>query len=109
MTIPFYVGNPGLADFYTSYLSHVHNSSTSPTAILALSHIGLSSSVEPVPLAFSSLQAQVAGVIECVESLRETFDSTFSLVLIGHSVGAWIVLQVNTYKDKQTQENVNIH
>ena len=109
MTIPCYVGNPGLADFYIPYLSHVHNSSTSPTAILALSHIGLSSSVEPVPLAFSSLQAQVAGVIECVESLKETFDSTFSLVLIGHSVGAWIVLQVNTYKDKQTQENINIH
>lgn len=97
----FIPGNPGLADFYSPYLSHIYNSSRSSLAILALSHIGLSSSVDSVPLAFSSLQAQVAGILESIDSLRTTYGSVFKLILIGHSVGAWIALQA--FKETSSQ------
>ncbi|EJD03692.1 uncharacterized protein FOMMEDRAFT_83275 [Fomitiporia mediterranea MF3/22] len=89
----FVPGNPGLADFYIPYLSHISESAPDSLAILAHSLIGHSPRVAATPLAFSRLEAQVEGIIEIVDNIDHTFGSATSIVLIGHSVGAWIVLQ----------------
>lgn len=93
MPLCFDSGNPGLADFYLSYLSHIYDAAPGSLAILARSLIGHSPHVSPAPLHCCSLEAQVEGVIEVIDSVVGAFGSVAKLVLIGHSVGSWVVLQ----------------
>ncbi|KAL5519227.1 hypothetical protein ACEPAH_910 [Sanghuangporus vaninii] len=89
----FVPGNPGLADFYRSYLSHIYEAAPDSLAILAHSLVGHSPLVPSVPLRFSRLESQIEAVIETIDVILGTFGSAARLVIIGHSVGSWIVLQ----------------
>ncbi|KAH8119929.1 hypothetical protein DFH11DRAFT_1500197 [Phellopilus nigrolimitatus] len=89
----FIPGNPGLADFYEPYLTHIHNASPDSLAILGHSLLGHSPNVDPVSPIFFGLQAQVEGTIEVIDTIRNALGPSISIVLIGHSVGSWIVLQ----------------
>ncbi|KAF9076097.1 hypothetical protein BDP27DRAFT_1211155 [Rhodocollybia butyracea] len=89
-TFVFFIpGNPGLSGFYISFLSALYQN-LSNICILAQSHLG---HTEAATSTESSLQSQVASAIEAFDALKKTFP-TSKAIIIGHSVGSWISLQV---------------
>ncbi|KAF8898924.1 hypothetical protein BD779DRAFT_1486254 [Infundibulicybe gibba] len=90
----FIPGNPGLLDFYIPFLSAIHNKNQNDNvAIFAHAHSGHTPdffAAQPQP---SHLVAQVEGALGAFDAASSTFKDA-RIILIGHSVGAWIVLQV---------------
>ncbi|KAJ7139949.1 hypothetical protein C8R44DRAFT_765856 [Mycena epipterygia] len=86
----FIPGNPGLLNFYTEFLSSLHSKHPS-LAVFGHAHLahtpGIHVSGE------NGLRAQVQSAIEALDAVRAAFGKT-KIVLGGHSVGAWIALQV---------------
>jgi pimeloyl-ACP methyl ester carboxylesterase len=93
----FVPGNPGLVEFYTPFLSALHDKdASSRLAILAHAHLNHT----PLPsshlnAADHSLTAQVQSAIEAFDALRSEFGNNTKLILVGHSVGSWISTQVS--------------
>ncbi|KAJ7275218.1 hypothetical protein B0H12DRAFT_1086282 [Mycena haematopus] len=85
----FVPGNPGLLLFYTEFLTLLHTKHPR-LAIFAHAHLGHTPNI---PTNEYSLSAQVQSVIEAVDAIRVAY-GTAKIVLSGHSVGAWISLQV---------------
>ncbi|KAJ6519647.1 hypothetical protein C8R45DRAFT_952225 [Mycena sanguinolenta] len=85
----FVPGNPGLLQFYTQFLSMLHVKHPR-LAIFAHAHLGHTPNI---PTHEYGLSAQVESAIEAVDAIRVTFGTT-KIVLSGHSVGAWVALQV---------------
>jgi pimeloyl-ACP methyl ester carboxylesterase len=95
----FVPGNPGLAAFYTEYLSELR--SLCPNlAILAHSHLAhtpgviIDQSVFTKPSSVD-LQTQLKSAIEALDAVRQTLRPKH-VVIIGHSLGAWLCLQVRS-------------
>lgn len=83
--------------------------------ILAKSHLGhsprLNKKEEPggagdISVSSAALNVQVDSVIEVVDRVREEYEGIFQLrerggklkvVLVGHSVGAWIITRVRSH------------
>ncbi|KAJ7293406.1 hypothetical protein C8J57DRAFT_1268958 [Mycena rebaudengoi] len=85
----FIPGNPGLMDFYIPFLSLIHNKDPS-LAILGQAHLGHTPRTHATDF---NLSAQIQSACEALDSLVATFGQA-KVVIIGHSVGAWISLQV---------------
>jgi hypothetical protein len=89
-------GNPGVVDFYIPFLSAIYEKLTSTNvAILARAHLGhapqiLEHSRRPPS---HGLTVQIESSIEILDSILYNYTKT-RVVVIGHSVGAWISLQV---------------
>ncbi|KAF9015551.1 hypothetical protein BDQ17DRAFT_1229560 [Cyathus striatus] len=98
--ILFIPGNPGLLDFYTPFLTALHDKAENgKLAILAHSHIYHTPGVMREPEArmhnrHSGLTYQVQSAIEAFDALKTNLPNQTKIVVIGHSVGAWISLQV---------------
>ncbi|KAK4703826.1 hypothetical protein P7C70_g2392, partial [Phenoliferia sp. Uapishka_3] len=97
----FIPGNPGLPSYYTPFLTTL--SAQIPTAaIFALGHLGHSPAHAPIAFTSrdsASLTEQVEHKVEFVEELVRRYGcgkpGKPKLVLIGHSIGSWICLQVH--------------
>ena len=92
-------GNPGLLGFYVPFLSAIWKGSAPGLAILAHSHIGHTPGIEPVTSRKRSastvgLHAQIQTIIEVLDDIVVTFGTGTKVVLVGHSVGSWLTLQV---------------
>lgn len=92
----FVPGNPGLAAFYTEYLSELHSRSPN-LGILAHSHLGHTPRVTDQPV-FSNpdsvgLQTQLKSATEALDAVKQTLKPKH-ITLVGHSLGAWLCLQV---------------
>lgn len=85
-----HIGNPGLAEFYIPFLSALYNSDNQ-CSILAQSHLGHS---EEAPAVETNLAAQVAVTIEAFDVLKQAYPGA-KILVIGHSVGSYIALQVS--------------
>lgn len=96
--ILFIPGNPGVLDFYTPFLNALYSKDkTSTLAILAHSHIGHSPEIDDLhfqQLTSYSLPAQVQGALQAYDAVRHYYGQNTKIVLIGHSVGAWVALQI---------------
>ncbi|GAA96146.1 uncharacterized protein L969DRAFT_43732 [Mixia osmundae IAM 14324] len=110
LIVVFVPGNPGLVDYYTDFLTTVAdltNPRKSPkggrnlkTDVIAISHLAQATS--PLSsLAYSAILSgklptladQVDHKIACIDRVHGLFPKA-KIVLIGHSVGAWICCQV---------------
>lgn len=93
------VGNPGILDFYTQFLTALHNEDRTCTlAIMAHSHIGHSPEIDNQRARHAtddSLSTHVQGALEAYDAIRYYYPEQTKIVLIGHSVGAWIALQAS--------------
>ena len=94
--ILFVPGNPGLASFYTEYLSELHSRSPN-VGILAHSHLGhtpgvIDQSVFTNPKSVG-LPTQLKSAIEALDAVKQTLQPK-SIVVVGHSLGGWLCLQV---------------
>ncbi|KAF9650337.1 alpha/beta-hydrolase [Thelephora ganbajun] len=94
--ILFVPGNPGLAAFYTEYLSELHSRSPD-LAILAHSHLAHTPKVVDQPVFTNpssvGLPAQLKSVIEALDAIKQTLQPK-NIVLVGHSMGGWLCLQI---------------
>ncbi|KAK1228664.1 hypothetical protein PQX77_008317 [Marasmius sp. AFHP31] len=84
-------GNPGLVEFYIPFLSALQNAKNR-LVILAHAHINHTPGIVS-PAAEHSVTIQVQAAIEALDSLKKHYDS-IPIIIIGHSVGAYITLQV---------------
>lgn len=89
------LGNPGLADFYTPFLNEIHAKSDGKLPIIARAHLGHTPHVDGdeayIDHTFVGLASQIESIIELIDASKTIYDR---LVLVGHSVGSWLVLQV---------------
>jgi pimeloyl-ACP methyl ester carboxylesterase len=94
--ILFIPGNPGLAAFYTEYLSELRSRSPG-LAILAHSHLAHTPKVLDQPVFTNpgsiGLLVQLKSAIEALDAIKQTLRPK-NIVLIGHSLGGWLCLQV---------------
>lgn len=86
-------GNPGLVEFYTPFLTAIHEKCLRRLCIFAHAHVGHATCLDKSyqDSAAIHLTSQVQATIEAVDAARTDYRK---IILIGHSVGAWIVLQV---------------
>ena len=89
-------GNPGLVDFYIPFLSAIYEKLISTNvAILARAHLDHAPQIFEHSRRPSSdgLTIQIECSIEILDSILYNYAKT-RIVVVGHSVGAWISLQV---------------
>lgn len=93
-----FIGNPGLLNFYIPFLESLYaRDTTSSLAIFACSHIGHTPGIEAenaLPTFRYGLPAQIEGSIEAFDAVQSTFSAGTKIVVVGHSVGSWLSLQV---------------
>ena len=93
------LGNPGLVDFYIPFLSAIYVKLISTNvAILARAHLDHAPQIlEHLRRPPShGLTIQIESSIEILDSILYNYTKT-RIVVIGHSVGAWISLQVSNF------------
>lgn len=94
---PHQLGNPGLVEFYTPFLTALHERSEGKLAVLAQAHLGHSPTASQdnayKDASDIGLTAQVQSAIEAVDAIRSSFEKS-KVVVVGHSMGSWITLQV---------------
>ncbi|PFH54827.1 hypothetical protein AMATHDRAFT_134848 [Amanita thiersii Skay4041] len=94
----FIPGNPGILDFYTQFLTAIHEKdTTSSFSIFAHSHIGHSPQLDQQhssQYTNYSLTTQVESALQAFDAITSFLEQPAKIVIIGHSVGAWIALQV---------------
>ncbi|KAI9179002.1 hypothetical protein H9P43_005664 [Blastocladiella emersonii ATCC 22665] len=90
-------GNPGVVEFYREFLDHVHADHASAHGggldIYAVQHLGHSAHAHLTSRAWS-LSDQVAHKMHFIDSIVRAYPAGTRVHLAGHSVGAYIVLQV---------------
>ncbi|KAA1471578.1 hypothetical protein DENSPDRAFT_865247 [Dentipellis sp. KUC8613] len=95
--ILFIPGNPGLLGFYIPFLSFLYEKASPSLAILAHSHLGHTPGIGqlgiPTDASAVHLPAQVESILQVVDAIRSEFGADTKLLLIGHSVGSWLVTQ----------------
>ncbi|KAJ7107606.1 hypothetical protein C8R43DRAFT_1044539 [Mycena crocata] len=87
----FIPGNPGLLNFYTEFLSSIHRRHPR-LAIFAHAHLAHTPGITSLA-GEHGLRAQVQSAIEALDAVLTAFGQV-KVILSGHSVGAWIVLQI---------------
>ncbi|KAI0785468.1 hypothetical protein BC629DRAFT_1517247 [Irpex lacteus] len=88
----FVTGNPGLLDFYTPFLTAIHDKAGGELSILGHALIGHTTGID-LPNgdnSGASLTAQVEGLIEIVDAVKPHYEK---LTVAGHSMGSWLTLQ----------------
>jgi len=95
--ILFIPGNPGLVEFYRGFLSAIHDQMKDEIAVLAHAHLGHASHIPPPPEQFLGLTPQVEGALEACDAVKATYPAA-KMVLIGHSIGAWISTKILRYR-----------
>jgi pimeloyl-ACP methyl ester carboxylesterase len=87
-------GNPGLVDFYIPFLSGVYSRYPSSNfAIVAHGHLGHCPHLQANHQPEESLNIQVQTSLEVLDAISALYAKT-RIVVVGHSVGAWLALQV---------------
>ncbi|KAI0689887.1 hypothetical protein BC835DRAFT_1418198 [Cytidiella melzeri] len=91
--VMFITGNPGLLDFYTPFLTAIHEKAAGQVNILGHALIGHTPGIEYPKdgTTATCLSAQVEGVLDIVEAVKSQYDK---LSIMAHSVGSWLTLQV---------------
>ncbi|KAJ7225697.1 hypothetical protein GGX14DRAFT_421782 [Mycena pura] len=87
----FIPGNPGILDFYTAYLTCLHQQNPN-MAIFGHAHLAHTPTLAHLRREYG-LRAQVQSAIEAIDAVRNAFGKV-KIVLSSHSVGSWIALQV---------------
>ncbi|KAG0238356.1 hypothetical protein BGW42_005589 [Actinomortierella wolfii] len=94
-------GNPGVIDYYIPFLQIVHDTCNGNLDIFGgkypklSSHLGHTSGAHVKdPSRLYTLQEQVDNKIAIFDALRERYPSNTRYVIAGHSMGAWLSLQL---------------
>ncbi|KAJ7487412.1 hypothetical protein B0H11DRAFT_1860394 [Mycena galericulata] len=89
----FIPGNPGLLNFYTEFLSFLHVKHPR-LALFGHAHLAHTPDLHKRnSSAEYGLGAQIQSAMEALDAVRASFGKA-KIIISGHSVGAWIALQV---------------
>jgi pimeloyl-ACP methyl ester carboxylesterase len=101
-------GNPGIVSFYRGFLDFIHRAHPS-LGILAHSHLGHSPRLGRLPPTgagaisrdAAGLEVQVQATIEVYDALMNEYRDVggCKVILVGHSIGAWIATQARKTSD----------
>jgi len=89
----FLVGNPGILPLYQPFIEKLSTSSPN-LAVFGHALFGHVSELPAPPSSTFTLDAQIDGNVELLDSLLTLVDKNTKVVLCGHSVGSWIMCQV---------------
>jgi hypothetical protein len=95
VVVLFICGNPGLVNYYSLFLSTI-SSSLPSAAVYGIGHLNHSTSIKAGDKV-ATLRDQVDHKIRFVDQLDQQYkfrESQTKLVLIAHSIGSWISLEV---------------
>ncbi|TCD59886.1 hypothetical protein EIP91_011261 [Steccherinum ochraceum] len=89
-------GNPGLAQFYTPFLTAIYEKCNGTLPIMVSALVGHTPHIDDSARVFEdpstvALSAQVEHLVDLVDAAAAVYGK---IVLIGHSVGSWLALQV---------------
>ncbi|GAA6035725.1 hypothetical protein JCM8097_005670 [Rhodosporidiobolus ruineniae] len=111
LVLVFVPGNPGLVGYYTFFLSSLRNALPSPlresTEMYAIGHLGHSTAPRQggggfKPREQASLEEQVEDKVRFLEEIRGRHglgeEGGARLVVLGHSIGAWVALQMLSHR-----------
>ncbi|RKO89069.1 hypothetical protein BDK51DRAFT_15729, partial [Blyttiomyces helicus] len=85
-------GNPGVIDYYEKFLKTVYDACGGALDIIGVQHLGHVKSVDHAPT--HNLQDQISHKIAVLDALRERYPPRTRFIIAGHSIGAYIALQV---------------
>ncbi|KAH3680877.1 hypothetical protein WICPIJ_008090 [Wickerhamomyces pijperi] len=99
----FLPGNPGFIQYYTHYLSLIHEAlkPTTDIEVLGISHAGFEPEVGHCDKVFT-LKEQVQHKIEIIEQFLNT-EKQRDIWIFGHSVGCYIAQRVLSESDKDSK------
>lgn len=109
----FITGNPGLIGYYNTFLTTVRNLLSSPPnsscvfQIYGQSLAGFSSDLASRQAPYS-LEEQITILLSSLTILRHETAPFTSIILIGHSVGAYILLELISRLKKSPEPHINI-
>ncbi|KAI8347209.1 hypothetical protein EDC96DRAFT_521223 [Choanephora cucurbitarum] len=91
----FIPGNPGLVDYYTSFLEGIYTSvASSSLEIIAVSHKGHVVNYNKNEKRKYSLSDQIQHKVDCLDQLAKENGPETNFILMGHSIGAYISVAV---------------
>ncbi|KAG6830295.1 hypothetical protein H0H92_001373 [Tricholoma furcatifolium] len=93
----YYLYRVTLLYFYIPFLDALYARDTTHTlAIFARSHVGQTAGIDDdaPSTSQSALTVQVETSVEAFDALHTTFGEDTRIVLVGHSIGGWLSLQV---------------
>lgn len=99
-TLIFIVGNPGLADYYVQYLGElqrlVHSDGRASIEVFCVSQLGHDPHALSSPSKMISLEEQVQNKADIISTISGRWTSARrpTLLLAGHSIGAYMALEV---------------
>jgi len=102
VVVLFVPGNPGLPQYYIPFLEAVQRAlSPSSCAVYALGHLGHSAAAPRIWTgnAVVGLRGQVEDKVSFVDELEQQWafgrEGGAKLVVIGHSIGSWVICEVS--------------
>ncbi|KAI9496891.1 hypothetical protein BDB00DRAFT_807703 [Zychaea mexicana] len=96
----FIPGNPGLVEYYTDFLEEIHQNASLPLEIFAVSNLGMIATTTTTTAnnnkddGLFSLQEQIDHKIACFDILYKESPDNTEFALMGHSIGAYIAVEV---------------
>ncbi|GAA5806883.1 hypothetical protein MFLAVUS_000231 [Mucor flavus] len=94
----FIPGNPGLVEYYTSFLQGIHEAIASPSfEIIGVSHKGHSVNYHEDnsgEKSVYSLEDQIQHKVDCIDTLIEQNGPETNFILVAHSIGSYISAEV---------------
>lgn len=85
------IGNPGLARFYTPFLSTLHQKCDGAIPIVISALVGHTPGINDEDPDFAPLLTQVEHFVQLVDAAAAVYGR---VMLAGHSIGSWLTLQV---------------
>ncbi|KAJ3003899.1 hypothetical protein HKX48_001503 [Thoreauomyces humboldtii] len=90
-------GNPGVPDYYTSYLTSLYAHLSGKCTIIAAGHLGHDASVKTSKV--FRIREQVDHKVAVLDEVERRWRGV-KVVLMGHSFGAWCIVQVMKARPK---------
>ncbi|KAI9106320.1 hypothetical protein DFS34DRAFT_59069 [Phlyctochytrium arcticum] len=91
-------GNPGVPDYYESFLGIIHKACQEKIDIIAVQHLGHSTGVSHTKN--YSTDDQIRHKVALVDLIPEKYGKDAQIILMGHSFGAWVIVQVLRVRPK---------
>ncbi|TPX64733.1 hypothetical protein SpCBS45565_g05654 [Spizellomyces sp. 'palustris'] len=85
-------GNPGVIDYYETFLNVIYECCNEMVDIIGVQHLGHSSAVDHDRN--FSVKDQVNHKIALLDLITEKYGKDMKIVLMGHSFGAWVSVQM---------------
>ncbi|MCO5596117.1 hypothetical protein L7F22_050177 [Adiantum nelumboides] len=100
-SLVFIVGNPGLADYYTRYLTElqnlVHSDGRSTLEIFCISQLGHDPHALQPPQKIVTLDEQIQNKANILKAITQRWNGNQNrpkLIIAGHSIGAYMALEI---------------